>query len=108
MRYADTIFYEEVERAWLDAHSKFFYNLVKDLNLKEVIKIEASKGATFLTLGTTNLKRFADKDAYFAEKFFNELTVERLKYYLGRKFEIELEERSFLLATHKSITIKWR
>lgn len=108
MRYADTIFYEEVERAWLDAHSKFFYTLMKDLNLKEVIRTEAAKGATFITLGPTNLKRFADKDSHFAEKFFNELTVERMKYFLGRKFDIELEERSFLLTTHKSIKIRWR
>lgn len=108
MRYADTIFYEEVERAWLDAHSKFFYNLMKELNLKEVIKSEAEKGATYLTLGATNLKKFAGKDAYFSEKFFNELTVERMKYFLGRKFDIKLEERSFLLTTHKSIIIKWR
>lgn len=108
MRYADTIFYEEVKRAWLDAHSKFFYNLMRELNLKEVIKSEAAKGATFLTLGATNLKKFADKDSHFSDKFFNELTVERLKYFLGRKFEIELEERSFLLTTHKTIKIRWR
>lgn len=108
MRYTETMFYEEVERAWLDAHSNFFYNLMKELNLKEVIKSEAAKGATFLTLGATNLKRFADKDSHFSEKFFNELTIERLKYFLGRKFDIELEERQFLLTIHKSITIKWR
>lgn len=100
-------FKEEVTRAWYQAHSTFFNNFVSQYDLKARIIALAEVGKTSITLDTYALKKFIANDKNFSDKLFNEVTVERLKYYLGKDFEVEYKEETFFFKTNKSIQINW-
>lgn len=100
-------FKEEIEKAWLNAHSIFFNKFVSDYDLKNRILSLAQIGKTSITLDEYALKKFFEKDKDFSDKLFNELTIARLKYYLGKEFEVEYKEKSTLFKTNKSIKISW-